>query len=323
CMCDTGWNAATSCSSCASGFKGTACDECKSNRYGPNCLVCPLSCGAHGSCDQGITGSGGCNCDDHWTGTTCTQCATGYTGADCNTCAAGYQDNDTNGSCTPTCATAACESGTCIDLSGTATCLDPADYASCAALLSAFPGAPSGPYAIDPDGEGGNDALNVNCDMVTDGGGWTQVSIEDFSSGTATGWTNNTVDSSSTCATVYGPMLGGFGNFAGTSVTKTYNLGGVPHTEVSASLTYYVIDSWDGETASVTLGGSSIFSQTFNHLSASVNTCGGGWPEFGAQAVSGTIAHNAATVDLVAGSTLNQAASDESWGISDIVISVR
>ena len=45
--------------------------------------------------------------------------------------------------------------------------------ASCAALLAAAPGIPSGAYAIDPDGDGA--PHTVYCDMETDGGGWTLV----------------------------------------------------------------------------------------------------------------------------------------------------
>jgi hypothetical protein len=44
---------------------------------------------------------------------------------------------------------------------------------SCSALLASDPGAPSGVYRIDPDGESGEDGFDAYCDMERDGGGWT------------------------------------------------------------------------------------------------------------------------------------------------------
>ena len=53
---------------------------------------------------------------------------------------------------------------------------------SCAAWLAA--GATSdGVYTVDPDGEAGTEALEVFCDMTTDGGGWTRVFHHDVAGG--------------------------------------------------------------------------------------------------------------------------------------------
>jgi hypothetical protein len=47
---------------------------------------------------------------------------------------------------------------------------------SCAEVLASDPAAASGAYWLDPDGSG---ATEYDCDMVTDGGGWTQIGAWD------------------------------------------------------------------------------------------------------------------------------------------------
>jgi hypothetical protein len=57
----------------------------------------------------------------------------------------------------------------------------PPDVASnaitCKTLHAAMPAAPSGPFMIDPDGPGGAAPVSADCDMTTDGGGWTIVYV--------------------------------------------------------------------------------------------------------------------------------------------------
>jgi hypothetical protein len=46
---------------------------------------------------------------------------------------------------------------------------------NCSEIKFYNPSAPSGVYSIDPDGAGAMPAMNCQCDMTTDGGGWTLV----------------------------------------------------------------------------------------------------------------------------------------------------
>lgn len=48
---------------------------------------------------------------------------------------------------------------------------------SCQDILTVDPTAPDGNYWIDPDGDGGVDAFQCNCNMTTDGGGWIALEI--------------------------------------------------------------------------------------------------------------------------------------------------
>jgi hypothetical protein len=46
---------------------------------------------------------------------------------------------------------------------------------NCKTILAGNPGAANGVYTIDPDGPGGNAAINAYCEMTQGGGGWTLV----------------------------------------------------------------------------------------------------------------------------------------------------
>ncbi len=114
-----------------------------------------------------------------------TQCSSSVcTGGVCQaaTCSDGVKngsegDTDCGGTCTAKCNTGNacatnldCASGIC----GSNQCQPEA--ASCQALLQARSSTPSGVYRIDPDGSASAVvAFNAQCDMTTDGGGWTLV----------------------------------------------------------------------------------------------------------------------------------------------------
>jgi hypothetical protein len=89
-------------------------------------------------------------------------------------------DVDCGGACAPCaalatcevhadCASAWCEAGQCAAPSCTSC------YPSCEAIRDAGASRGDGVYTIDPDGAGPGAPLAVQCDMSTDGGGWTVV----------------------------------------------------------------------------------------------------------------------------------------------------
>lgn len=72
-VCSEGFDPSTSCTTCLPGFYGSNCQQCK-----------PCN---HGTCDDGLSGSGQCICDEGWSPSgVCNTCAEGYFGARCEAC---------------------------------------------------------------------------------------------------------------------------------------------------------------------------------------------------------------------------------------------
>ncbi len=166
--------------------------------------------------------------------------------------------------------------------------------------------------------------------------GATLISSEDFQAG-ATGWSDNTTENG---GAVYTTFLGRHSLDGGTqNVFKTYALSGTQN-YVTISFDFYEIDSWDGESFKIFVDdavvyNTSISQATFNApadgssgaVSWTVqettpfngNFAYGGWNDQRTH-FNLTVATTAASVKLGFSSTLNQAASDEAWGIDNIIV---
>lgn len=154
-------------------------------------------------------------------------------------------------------------------------------------------------------------------------GGWGLVFRDDFQAN-ANGW-NLAARTNIGGATI----LGGVGTAGiGTTLTRNFDLTGIPHTQIKVELDYYAIDSWDGEFAFVFATGAAgssrnIWAQRINQTDPGrLNFGGGAWTD-GVYHALLTGSHAANILTVSAGCTLNQASNDESFGIDNVEVWVR
>ncbi|NBT63642.1 MAG: VCBS repeat-containing protein, partial [Planctomycetia bacterium] len=149
---------------------------------------------------------------------------------------------------------------------------------------------------------------------------------ETFTASTG-GWSNATLDSS----TAWGSFLGGFAS--GSEISKSFALNGLA---TNFTFDFNRIDSWDNEYfrlyANDTLIINQMFSYNQNTSTLSGSTAGfswtivpgafgelggGNWCSDQKYAVTLSVPSGVSNLTLRLNSTLNQAASDESWGIDN------
>ena len=184
-----------------------------------------------------------------------------------------------------------------------------------------------------------NALFSANFSDATDGGG----SLSDFST-TVDGWSNGQLSTSS----AWGSFLG---RYTTQTISKNFDLNGSPAT---IEFDFLRIDSWDGEYFKVRSGSTDILSYRFSHggTSSSVLGYGATTPVSGTTTIAGegtyswtitpldygsgssmgagssswndqkfhisiTTPSGLNALDLRMTSTLNQAVSDESWGIDN------
>lgn len=228
----------------------------------------------------------------------------------------GESDLDCGGPCDACGGGAICTSSEdCLSLACEQTCLPLGN--SCREIHDAAPNLPDGMYNIDPDGDGV--PIGVNCDMLE--GGWTEVARDKMDS--ISGWSDGMIME---CGALSEAMIGPFGN--GETTTKLFTLLSVPHEQIRAQARFVIIDSWDGEFATLNVDGDEVDSQSCSTLEnpticASINNeCESqNFPD-GFTTLIGIRNHVADAAVILLGSTLDEAAFNEAWGGDEVVLYV-
>ena len=204
-----------------------------------------------------------------------------------------------------------CSGGQCVGPGGSAAF----PGLSCKAILAADPQATDGTYWLDFDGDGGMQPAEFTCDMQN--GGWTAIYAHDFEDDTATGWSMTKITS---CG-AWGKMLGGFGAFAGGSFFINLQTPG-DHGQARVKLDFRELDSSDNEQGYVRVDGGNIWTVSLPHCGGP-NVCGIDNCGDSTWSVDQTVGHSKTSLELRVGSSLNEAATNESIGVDNVEVWVK
>jgi len=162
-------------------------------------------------------------------------------------------------------------------------------------------------------------AMRVNSFIQNDVRQWAMIHHEDFEEDVK-GWSTNSVSS---CDGV-DHHLGGHCNDVDGEIKKTFKGLGT-HSYVRIQARYHFLDSWEGETAFAKIGDKIVWTDTNDVRGMDgPSYCGGPHPDSKLSVpIDVTIRHSGDSVDVSFGSTLDEHPCNESFGIDDVIISVR
>jgi len=150
---------------------------------------------------------------------------------------------------------------------------------------------------------------------------WALAYHDDFE-GEINGWSSNKTNSCDGAD----HHLGGHCNEIGGELKKTFN-DLPPHKYIRMQARFHFLDSWEGESAFAKIGDRVVWTDTNDVRGMhpnSLNACGGDHPDLKLSApIDVTIPHTSSSIDITFGSTLDEHPCNESFGVDDVMISVR
>jgi len=149
---------------------------------------------------------------------------------------------------------------------------------------------------------------------------WALAVHEDFEE-KVNGWSSNAVS-----ACEGNKHLAGHCQENGGEVSKTFSGLGKEHTHLRIQANFHFLDSWEGESAYLKIGDKVVWTDVHDTRSLldGVDVCGGEHPDTKmAVPIDVTIRHTDDTVDVAFGGLLDEHPCNESFGVDDVMISVR
>jgi len=174
--------------------------------------------------------------------------------------------------------------------------------------------------SLSSDSIGSSSFVRASSFIQDDVRQWAMTYHEDFE-GEVKGWSSNAVNS---CDGV-DHHLGGHCNNVNGELKKTFsNLG--EHKFVRVQASYHFLDSWEGESAYAKIDDRVVWTDTndIRGMFDAKSFCGGDHPDTKFSVpIDVTIRHSGDFVNVAFGSTLDEHPCNESFGVDDVMISVR